>query len=404
VRDIDIFQQALGLTPPWKVVGSNFNVGNNRLDLYLDFPKGSTFSCSVCGEGDCKPYDTKKKTWRHLDFFQHKAYIHARVPRVNCPEHGIKTVKVPWGRPKSGFTLMFEAYIMTLAKEMPIGPIAQLVGEHDTRIWRIIHHYVGQARAKEDYSDITKVGLDETSRSRGHNYCSIFVDLEKSKVIFAVPGKKAEVITNFKSDFEGHKGISENVKDFCVDMSPAFIAGIERHFPNAKITFDKFHIMKIINEAVDQVRREEQLELGLLKATRYIWLKNPGNLTKKQEGKLNDIKKMNTKTLRAYHLKLAFQEFFDQEPADAPIFLQKWYFWATHSRLEPMKKAAATIKKHWPGIVRWFVSRVNNGILEGLNSLIQAAKRRARGYRTVENLIAMVYLIGGKLSFDFHTA
>lgn len=403
MRDIDIFQQALGLTPPWRVVESKFDAANNRLDLYLDFPKGSTFPCPECGQAECKPHDTEEKTWRHLDFFQHKAYLHARVPRVKCPEHGVKTVKVPWGRPKSGFTLMFEAYIMTLAKEMPVGPIAQIVGEHDTRIWRIIHHYVGQARDKEDYSDIKKVGLDETSRSRGHNYCSIFVDLEKSKVIFAVPGKKAEVITKFKSDFEGHNGISENIKDFCVDMSPAFIAGIERHFPNAKITFDKFHIMKIINEAVDQVRREEQIELGLLKATRYIWLKNPGNLKKKQEQKLNDIKKMNTKTLRAYHLKLAFQEFFEQDPAEAPVFLQKWYFWATHSRLEPMKKAAATIKEHWPGIVRWFVSRVNNGILEGLNSLIQAAKRRARGYRTVENLIAMVYLVGGKLSFDFQT-
>jgi len=400
VRDIDIFQQALGLTPPWRVVESKFDAANNRLDLYLDFPKGSTFHCPECGQAECKPHDTEEKTWRHLDFFQHKAYLHARVPRVKCPEHGVKTVKVPWGRPKSGFTLMFEAYIMTLAKEMPVGPIAQLVKEHDTRIWRIIHHYVDQAREKEDFSDVKKVGLDETSRSKGHNYCSIFVDLESSKVIFATPGKKADAISEFKVDFEEHDGIPSKVTDFCVDMSPAFISGVESNFPQAKITFDKYHIMKIINDAVDQVRREEQVEIGLLKATRYIWLKNPGKLTEKQKKKLEDLKQLNIKTTRAYQLKLAFQELFEQEPSEAPFFLQKWYFWATHSRLEPMKKAAKTIKDHWAGIIRWFDSKINNGILEGLNSLIQAAKRRARGYRTIDNLIAMIYLVGGKLSFQ----
>ncbi len=176
------------------------------------------------------------------------------------------------------------------------------------QIWRIIHHYVDQAREKEDFPVEKKVVLDETSSSKGHNHCSIFVDLESSKVIFATPGKKAEAISEFKVDFEEHDGIPGKVTDFFVDMSPAFISGVESNFPQAKITFDKYHIMKKINEAVDQVRREEQVEIRLLKATRYIWLKNPGNLTEKKKEELEDLKQLYIKTTRNYQLKLAFQE------------------------------------------------------------------------------------------------
>ena len=188
-------------------------------------------------------------------------------------------------------------------------------------------------------------------------------------------------------------------------MSPAFISGVEKHFPEAQLTFDKFHVLKIINEAVDEVRRQEQQSRPELKRTRYIWLKNPENLKENQATTLEtlQVKKLNLKTARAYHIRLNFQEFWNQPLQEAETFLRRWYFWATHSRLEPMKEAAYTIKRHWDGILRWFTSRINNGILEGINSLIQAVKARARGYRTVKNLITMIYLIGGKLEFGLPT-
>ena len=188
-------------------------------------------------------------------------------------------------------------------------------------------------------------------------------------------------------------------------MSPAFINGVKEHFPNAQLTFDKFHVMKIINEAVDEVRRQEQKDRPELKRTRYIWLKNPANLKLSQTETLKElnVKNLNLKTARAYHIRLNFQELFKQDPDDAESFLKKWYFWATHSRLEPIKEAAYTIKRHWDGILRWFKSNINNGILEGINSLIQAAKGRARGYRTSRNLITIIYLIGGKLNFNLPT-
>jgi len=401
MRDIDIFQLALGLTPPWIVTKSELNLEKNQLDIYIDFQKGGTFVCPVCGKTGCKAYDTEEKTWRHLDFFQYKAYLHARVPRINCPDCGVKTVNVPWARPGSGFTLLFEAYIMTLAKEMPVKAIARMVNEHDTRLWRILSYYVSRARQKEDYSNITKIGVDETSFKRGHDYVTIFADLEHSKILFVTPGKDYETFEKFRNELVLHNGNPEKIKEICMDMSPAFIKGARLFFPKANLTFDKFHVMKIINEAVDRVRRAEQKERPELKGTKYLWLKNIKNLTKNQKEKLLSLKNRNIKTAKAYNIKLSFQELWQLSRVEAEQFLKKWYFWATHSRLEPIIEAAKIIKNHWNGVLNWFSSNLNNGILEGLNSVIQAAKRKARGYRSLKNFAIMIYLVGGKLNLEF---
>ena len=405
MRDTDLFQMALGLTPPWQVLSSDFDPQQKRLDIQIDFPRGSTFSCPKCKQDKVKAYDSETKTWRHLNFFQHETYLTARVPRVQCDQCGLRVVDVPWARPGSGFTLLFEAMIMTLVKSMPVKTIAAFINEHDTRLWRVLHHYVDSARDNADYSKVRQVGIDETSSKRGHNYVSLFVDLEGPKVLFVTEGKDASTVERFKQDLIEHNGTPENIKEVCSDMSPAFISGVEKQFPYAQITFDKFHIMKIINEAVDEVRRQEQKERPELARTRYIWLKNPGNLKLSQAKTLEDltVKNLNLKTSRAYHIRLNFQELFSQPPHMAEAFLKKWFFWATHSRLEPIKQAAYTIKRHWNGVLRWFQSNINNGILEGINSLIQAAKAKARGYRTTRNLTAMIYLIGGKLDFKLPT-
>ncbi|WP_319406041.1 ISL3 family transposase [uncultured Desulfosarcina sp.] len=405
MKDTELLQMALGLKPPWQVSTADFNPDEKRLDIRLDFPKGSTFTCPKCGLSGVKAHDTVEKTWRHLNFFQHEAYLTARVARIDCKKCGIRLVDVPWARPGSGFTLLFEAMIMILAKAMPVKTVAEFVREHDTRLWRILHHYVGEARKAADHSQVKHVGMDETSRRRGHNYVSLFVDLDETRVLFATGGKDASTVDRFKRDLTDHGGNPGAIEEMCCDMSPAFISGVEKHFPEAHITFDKFHVLKVLNEAVDQVRREESKGRPVLKGSRYLWLKNPSNLKASQAEQLEQltIKKLNLKTSRAYHIKLNFQEFYNQTARTAETFLKKWYFWATHSRLEPMKKAAYTIKNHWDGVLRWFTSRINNGIIEGINSLIQAAKARARGYRTERTLITMIYLIAGKLKFDLPT-
>nr|CBX28582.1 hypothetical protein N47_G39060 [uncultured Desulfobacterium sp.] len=303
------------------------------------------------------------------------------------------------------FYVVFEALIMMMAKAMPVKSIANIVKEHDTRLWRVLNHYVHESRQESDFSAVTEVGVDETSSKRGHNYVSLFVDMKSSQVLFATEGKDASTLERFNADLEAHLGDPSNIREVCCDMSPAFISGVEKHFPEAHLTFDKFHVLKIINEAVDEVRRQEQQSRPELKRTRYIWLKNPKNLKENQAATLEtlQVKKLNLKTARAYHIRLNFQEFWNQPLHEAETFLNKWYFWATHSRLESIKKAAYTMKRHWNGILRWFTSRINNGILEGINSLIQAAKAKARGYRTIKNLITMIYLIGGKLEFRLPT-
>jgi transposase len=405
MRDTDLFQLALGLTPPWEVVSCEFDPRQQRLDIRLGFPRGSMFTCPECGQMGLKAHDTVEKTWRHLNFFQHEAYLSAKVPRVRCSKCGVKLLPVPWARPGSGFTLLFEAMIMTLVKAMPVKTVAAYVGEHDTRLWRILHHYVDQARERADFSRITRFGVDETACKRGHNYVSLFVDLKERTVLFATEGKDSSTVERFKQDFSEHGGWPGRIEEACCDMSQAFISGIREHFPQAQITFDKFHIMKIINEAVDEVRRAEQKNRPELSKSRHVWLKNPETLKASQAERLKELTlpKLNLKTTRAYHLKLNFQELFAQPAEQAEAFLKKWYFWATHSRLDPMKKAAATIKRHWNGILRWFTSGINNGILEGLNSLVQSAKSKARGYRSTRNLIAMIYLVGGRLQFGLPT-
>mgnify|MGYP001173888324 FL=1 len=224
-------------------------------------------------------HDTIEKTWRHLNFFQYKAYIHFRTPRTNCPEDGIHLVDSPWASPGSGFTLLFKAFILQLAACMAVFQIANLVNEHDTRLWRIIQRHVEQARNEADYSEVRHVGVDETATKRGHNYVTLFVDMELSKVIHATEGKDAATIKDFKESLPHHNAKPSQIPDICADMSPAFRKGVQEFFPDARLTFDKFHVIKLLNEAVDQVRREEQKTVSALKSSRYLWLYNPNNLS-----------------------------------------------------------------------------------------------------------------------------
>jgi transposase len=398
-----VFATALGVTPPWQVTETSLSVEAKRFEIRVDFQRGGRWACPGCGKLTTA-YDTSEQRWRHLNFFQYAAYVTARVPRLNCPDCGVKQVQVPWARSGSGFTLLFEALVMTLARQMPILAVAEVFGEHDTRLWRVVHHYVDGARARADQTGVRKVGVDETASRRGHNYISLFVDLEAKQMLFGVSGKDAATVQAFAQDLEAHGGACGRIEEVACDMSPAFIKGVSEQLPKAAITFDRFHIQKVVNEGVDQVRRQEAREVAGLKRTRYLWLKNPSGLTSEQQATLTELRGHNLKTSRAYQLKLTFQELFaEPDRAAGEGFLKRWYFWATHSRLEPMVKAAKTIKGHWEGVLNWFDSHLTTGLLEGINSLLQGAKTRARGYRSDRNFIAMAYLIAGKLDFRLPT-
>ncbi|WCK52760.1 ISL3 family transposase [Aneurinibacillus sp. Ricciae_BoGa-3] len=399
-QDLEMYQAALQLEYPWYVIRKEFDLNNGRLDIYLDFDRKGNFPCATCGTKNQPFYDivVKERVWRHLDFWQYTSFLHAPLPRVRCEQcDKVKAASVSWSRPGSGFTELFEFRVLELVKEMPVNAAARIMREHDTRLWRTLRFYVDKELEKQDLSKVTKVAIDETSSKRGHQYVSLVVDIQQRKVIFATEGKDASTLKRFKAELETKNGAAEQIEEFCSDLSPAFIQGVKTHFPNANHTFDKFHILKLINEAVDEVRRQEQREIPELKRSRYVWLKNEKNLNVKQKEQLIRLKEMNLKTTKAYHLKLAFQDFWTRPALLADLYLQEWYNWAVRSRLEPMVQVAKTIKHHKQGILQWFQSKITNGLLEGINSLVQAAKRKARGYRTIQNLMTMIYLIAGKL-------
>jgi len=403
----ELFQMALNVTDPWFINDLKFDAESKRLDIYIDFKKGSTFSFFDEKEGKefvgLKAYDTHNKTWKHLNFFEHECYLHARVPRVKLESGRVKRITTPWEGISNGFTLLFEAFLLQLCQAMPVNKVATITKTSDDKLWSMLEKYTDQTREYEDFKEIISIGLDETSRAKGHEYITLFVDLLERRTIFISGGKDNTTVQRFAEDFESHNGNVREIENVSCDMSPAFIKGVKEYLPKAQITFDKFHILKIINEAVDKVRKQEVSTNKLLTGTRYIWLKNYNNLTVKQKETLVSLTmpNMNLKTMRAYNIRQAFQEIYQASSLEEfTTYLRKWYYWATHSRLEPIIKAAKTIKRHWDGIVRWYESKINNGIMEGLNSVIQAAKSKARGYRTFKNYKIIVYLLTGKLDFS----
>ena len=402
----DLFAKALLVEKPWFVHDINFDQTAGKLEIWIDFERGSSFyyeDKELGIEGHFKAYDTTEKTWRHLNFFQYQCYLHAWIPRVDLGNGKIRQVQAPWEGHAPGFTLLFEALILELVKVMPVHNVCQVLDVYDNKLWKMIKAYTNKARAEEDYSEVTVVGIDETSVRKNHVYVSLFVDIEEKRTIFVTEGRDHTVIQAFVSDLVAHGGQPDNIEQVSCDMSPAFIKGVEANLPNASVVFDRFHVSKVINEAVDKVRKSEVEKNPILKGSKYIFLKNRENLTTYQKQQLEGIRLsgLNLKTMKALNIREAFQQIYQAPTAEMfDKLLRKWYFWATHSRIEPIKEAAYTIQRHWDGIVNWFDYKISNGILEGFNSIFQAAKAKARGYRRYDTIKAIIYLLTGKLDFS----
>jgi transposase len=288
---------------------------------------------------------------------------------------------------------------------MPVVQIAGLVGETDTRIWRIIRGHVKRAYEKKTFESTVKLGVDETSSRKGHKYVTVFADMDSGNVLFATEGKDSGTLKAFADEMPKHGADAKQIKEITMDMSAAFISGATEYIPNANVTFDKFHVVQALNKAQDEVRRAEQKQNPLLKQSRYVWLKNPENLTAEQKKKLETLRFENLKTAKVYQMKLTFQDIYRnvREPEAAEAAIKKWLSWAVRSRLEPIKRFAKTVKNHWGGILRYFKSRLTSGAMEGINSRIQEIKRRARGFRNIDNFIAMIYLEAAHLDFALPT-
>ena len=399
-----LFEMALGITEPYFVKDIEFDAEKKKLDIHIDFRKGALFT--VTGKDgnpiQAKAYDTVDKTWRHLNFFEHECYLHARVPRVKYDD-GIKQVKMPWEGMSNGFTLLFEALLLQLCMGMPVFKASKITGASDDKIWKMLERYVLAYLKGCDYSDVTAIGIDETSQKKHHDYITLFVDLIRRKMLFIADGKGSETVEEFISMLEQQNGKAENISQVSCDMSPAFIKGVRENLPEAEVTFDRFHLMKTLNDAVDKVRRLEVKTDPNLKGLKFVFLKNSENLTSADLEKLSKIRfaECGKKTLKAYQIKELFRELYTAGTDEVfEIGLKKWYYLATHSRIDAIKDAAKTIKRHWDGVMNWIKSKINNGILEGIASLLQAAKARARGYSSQKNFKIIAYLLTGKMDFS----
>ena len=399
-----LFGAALGLQVPWQVKAINFEVaksGQRELHIKIGFTSGSRFADDT-GQF-CPVYDTVERQWQHLNFFEHRCLLHCAVPRITNTSGKVVTVNVPWARPGSGFTLLFEAFALALIeREMPVNCVAELLRVYPQRLWHIFDHWINKARETDDPSSVRQLGVDETSTRRGHEYVTLGVDLEARRVIHVSRGKGRANLGQMHT-YLASKGVpAEQVTHMSMDLSPAYIAGAHEHFPSAAITFDRFHVVKLLNDAMDEVRRKERKEHHALKGEKYTFLRNRQKLSPEKQARLAEMITLYPTLGEAYRLKTLFNDLWDMPDAIAANrFLGQWCCEVESARIPALMKFVKTVKSHWSGIVQFTESRISNGILEGINSKVQLAKRRARGYRKLSNFINMIYFLCGKLKFNY---
>ncbi len=400
-----IFSMALNLEEPWYIEDIRMSRSENgqasQIDIYLDFKRGSKFK-DINGT-ECSVHDTVQRQWQHLNFFEHKCFLHARVPRIKDTEGKVKTINVPWARKNSGFTLLYEGFAMLLIEsEMPVKKAAKILNVRDMRVWRIFGYWIRKSFQADKQDDIRVIGIDETSTKKGHKYVTVAVDMLKKRIIYATPGKDSDTIKNLQTHLLSKGCPKENIEQVSIDMSPAFIKGVLENFPKAEITFDKFHVSKLINKAMDTVRKAERKETEELKGHKYLFLKKHTKLSEQQKSDKYYYITEYPMLGEAYRLKVMFNDFWEMESLEeASSYLIYWCDLAEESGIAPFIQLSGTIRGHWFGIINYIKSRITNGILEGINSKIQLAKKRARGFRNIDNFINMIYLIGAKLKFDY---
>lgn len=408
-----LFHTLLGLGTQWRVARCEFVQEEGTVRLWVEETPALWNGESIEAKEAVTAYDhTEELVWRHLNVFEHRCEIRCRLPRGKKTTTGqVYRVLPPWEGLSKHFTRAFEAMVLLLMRQMPVAAVARHVGETDTRLWRMLKAQVAAAHPQVDWSGVVCVGCDELSVRKGHHYVSVFCDLIGKRVLFAVPGKDKAVWESFVGELGRHNGHPRAITEVSIDMSPAYIAGVKENLGDqAVIVFDKFHVIAHVNAAVDETRRAEQrlapkADADYLKGQRWVLLKNPANHTEKQAAHYQGLLKRNLATVKSHQMRLALQEIYII--ADAAVARRKlrawcrWVHWIAGKHLRPlfadMRKCADMITNHLDGILGHWLHGTTNAFLEGLNSVFSAVKRKARGFRSTDNLITMLYFTAGRL-------
>jgi len=360
-----------------------------------------------------RPYDhTTDLEWRHLNVFEHRCLLRCRLPRARKPDGSVYRVQPPWEGLCKHFTKAFEAMALLLLREMTVAATARALGEHDTRLWRLLHAHVAAAYPRADFSAVTCVGCDEMSVRKGHRYVTVFCDLVGKRVLFACANRDSATWEKFVRALGEHNGHPRAITHISIDMSPAYMKGIEQNIGSqARVIFDKFHVISKVNMALDEARRAEQRlgdkeQRAQLKGARWTLLKNASNLSARQQQQHQNLLTTTLGTLKAYQMRLALQKIYEIPTVEkARSKLRAWCRWVRWSAskykpaiLADMVRCATTFEREIEGILAHWEGRITNAFMEGLNSVFSAVVRKARGFRSIENLIVMLYFHSARLA------
>jgi transposase len=393
----------LGLVPPWAVAKVDLDLKEKRLTLWVEHPSGVKVPCPEC-RSLCPIRDHREeRAWRHLDTMQFETLVKSRLPRSECPEHGIKTIVAPWASgPRSQFTALFERFaIEVLLGARSIKKAQEILGISWDQAQRLQEQAVERGLTRRKLDELEYAGVDEKSFGRGQDYISVLTDLERGRVLDVVKDRDQEAAESLLKTLTPEQ--RAQVRAVALDMWDPFMAAARALLPHADQVHDKFHVAKYLGKSVDDVRKKEHRELlacdrDTLTGTKYLWLTNPKNWSDQHKAAFRALKNEGLKVGRAWAIKEAFSPFWDYRyKGSARKFFDRWYFWATHSRLEPVIKTAKTLKRHLEGLLTYIRHRITNAVTEGLNSKIQMLKSNARGFRNFAHYRVSILFHCGKL-------
>lgn len=393
---------SLGLAEPWYIERAYFNAEEMEVHIHVSVRKSAAIACPVCG-GATKRYGYEKaeRIWRHGDCMFYPCLVHSRRPKILCSKCGTKQVNAPFERKNSRFTLLFEGYAMMLLADAPIAKAAAWLRCDEKALTKILRYWVNKAVDAMDLSDVINLAIDETSFKRGHKYVTLVIDAAKRRVIDVEDGRDRESIKLFSEMLSIKGGDPEKIETATSDMSKSYLPAIAANFPNAENIIDKFHVKKVLIDALDEVRKAEQKTVADKKELfrgRRLFMIPEAKMSADQSATLAEMSKRYPLTGRAYRIVAGLDDFSaSRSPAEAGAAFDSLYSWMRRCRLKPMKAAAETLKRHKDKILAYFKNKLTNAICEGINSMIQAAKRKARGFHTFEGYSAMIYLVAGKL-------
>lgn len=361
-------------------------LAQSELRVKLDAKKRRKLPCNLCGTPCHLKDKLKERRWSHVSLWGIAVYLFYQPRRVKCPEHGITVERIPWSMGKRPISFPLITVLAFWTRLLPWDQVARLFNVSWNTVRAAVEAAVDYGREREQYHGVRFIGIDEISRKRGHTYHTNVYDLEKKRLLWSGAHRDKDSLRRF---FEWWgKERTATIEGVCCDMWQNYIDVIHEYCGKTVIVFDKFHIVRHLMEAVDEVRKIESKVLSggnseVLKGTRYLWLKNPWNLTDTQEISLRDLLKKKLKIVRAYLLKELFRKLWEYtSKAWAAKYLKRWFWWATHSRLKPLREFAWMLRRHEEGILAYFDTRIDNGIVEAMNNNAKVISHRARGYRS----------------------